>query len=200
MSDKLPLLSPKNEPDHILWQQFREGDRRAFQQIYQKYLNELFTYGMKVQPHRNLVKDCLQDLFIDLWKNKENLSKTDNIKYYLFKALRRKITKDVVKKKRYYVERDVVEFSDTQIVFPFENKIIELQGQLMESQKLRKAVERLSDRQKEVINLIFYEAFSYEEVSNIMNINLRSVYTLVWKAISSLRKDIISFLALFILF
>jgi RNA polymerase sigma factor (sigma-70 family) len=57
--------------------------------------------------------------------------------------------------------------------------------------KLSKAIEKLPARQKEVLHLLFDQGLSYEEVAGIMEINVRSVYTLPWKGISSLRKLII---------
>jgi len=47
-------------------------------------------------------------------------------------------------------------------------------------------------RQKQVIHLLFFEQIAYEEVSKLMGINLRSVYTLAWKAIANLKKHIVS--------
>lgn len=58
--------------------------------------------------------------------------------------------------------------------------------------QLSVALEKLPTRQKEVIQYVFFERFSYEEISKIMGINLRSVYTLAWKAIGALKKHIVS--------
>jgi DNA-directed RNA polymerase specialized sigma24 family protein len=59
---------------------------------------------------------------------------------------------------------------------------------------LMAALEKLPMRQKEVIQLLFFESHSYEDTSNIMGINIQSVYTLAWKAISNLKKTILSLL------
>ncbi len=173
--------------DSELWQQFRQGDRVAFQQLYQKYLQELFNYGCKVVPVRSIVTDGIQDMFVDIWHNRGNLSSTDNVKYYLFKALRRRLVRNMDKERKHRlfpVEQEV------DVIFPFEDQLIAGQHNKEKLQQLRKAIGKLSDRQKEVISLIFYEGFSYEEASNLIGINLRSTYTLAWKALSILRKEI----------
>jgi DNA-directed RNA polymerase specialized sigma24 family protein len=51
-------------------------------------------------------------------------------------------------------------------------------------------MDKLPIRQKDVITCLFFEKFTYEDTSKVMELNLRSVYTLAWKAISSLKKSL----------
>ena len=173
--------------DESLWERFTQGDREAYQQLYSEHLNALYTYGYKVFPNKAVVADLIQDLFIDLWKYKDNVSPIKNIKPYLFRSLRNKITK-AVSHHRYIAYDMEAEYSNVLVVLPFENQLTDHQTQTETAKKLQRAFLALSKRQREVINLLFYEKFSYEEVAAIMNINVRSVYTLAWKALSVLRK------------
>jgi RNA polymerase sigma factor (sigma-70 family) len=70
----------------------------------------------------------------------------------------------------------------------FESSLIKYEEDQAIRQQLQMAFKSLPARQQEVIELLFYKEFSYEEISAILSINLRSVYTLAWKAISSLKK------------
>ncbi|MEQ9286870.1 MAG: sigma-70 family RNA polymerase sigma factor [Cyclobacteriaceae bacterium] len=180
-----------NETDGELWKKFREGDRHAFQVLYQKYLQQLFNYGYKVTPVRTQVTDGIQDMFIDLWNNRGSLSHTDSVKYYLFKALRRRLVRNLKKEKKYWLGSDDVLKESATLVLPLEHVIIEGQENDEKIGQLKKAISKLSDRQKEVITLIFYDGFSYEECSKLIGINLRSTYTLAWKALANLRKEIV---------
>ncbi len=188
--------------DADLWERFRQGDRVAFQLLYSRHLNALYNYGYKIIPNKAVVTDHIQDLFIDLWKYKDNLSRIKDVKYYLFRSLRNKIVK-AMERNRYTAYDMESEFGNTLMVLPFEAKIIERQTQTENSKKLQKAFMALTKRQREVINLLFYEKFSYEEVAGIMSISLRSVYTLAWKALAVLRKElsclIVAFLGYFLL-
>jgi len=188
--------------DTDLWDRFRHGDREAYQILYSRYLNALYNYGYKIIPNKAVVTDQIQDLFIDLWKYKDNLSRIKDIKYYLFRSLRNKIAKEI-SRNRYTAYDMESEFGNTLMVLPLEAKIIESQTQKEASKKLQKAFLALTKRQREVINLLFYEKFSYEEVAGIMSISLRSVYTLAWKALAVLRKElgclIVAFLGYFLL-
>lgn len=175
--------------DESLWEEVRRGDRAAYQKLYSRHLNGLYNYGYKIVSNEAVVTDQIQELFIDLWKYKESLSGIKNIKHYLYRSLRNKIIKEISRNR--YVIRDMEsEYGNALVVLPLENKIIESQTLSDTKKKLQKAFLALSKRQREVINLLFYEKFSYEEVADIMNINLRSVYTLAWKALSVLRKEL----------
>lgn len=183
--------------DEHLWEEFRQGDRDSYKKLYNKYLNDLYNYGYKILPDKSAVADHIQDLFIDLWKYKENLSRVKSIKYYLFRSLRNRIIKEINLNK--YIVHDVESECDkTLLVLPFEDNLIAAQTQSESEKRLQKAFSALSTRQKEVINLLFYEKFSYEEVAGIMHINLRSVYTLAWKSLSVLRKELVSLIIAFL--
>ena len=51
----------------ILWKTLIEGDRSSFQQLMQLYYEPLFKYGTKFSADTELIKDCIQDLFLNLW-------------------------------------------------------------------------------------------------------------------------------------
>ncbi|MDN5215542.1 sigma-70 family RNA polymerase sigma factor [Fulvivirgaceae bacterium BMA12] len=174
--------------DLELWGLLKQGDRDAFQTIYQRYLKDLLNYGYHLVPKKAIVKDCVHDLFLDIWIRRSRLGDVSRIKYYLFKALSRRILAQK-RQKDLYLD-NLPEKVPYKITLPFEQKLIDRQESTIKSEKLRRAVRRLSDKQNEVINLLFYEGFSYEEAADIMNINRRSVYTLAWKAMSVLRKEL----------
>ena len=184
-------LSYNQEPisDEQLWEKVRQEDREAYQQLYSKYLSSLYQYGYKMVSDKAIVNDHIQDLFIDLWKYKATLSRIKNVKHYLFRSLRNRIIKEK-SQNRCIVQDMERHYGNTLMVLSFEDKIIERQTRSATTRKLQQAFLVLSKRQQEVINLLFYEQFSYEEVAGIMHINVRSVYTLAWKSLSVLRKEL----------
>ncbi|CAN5340240.1 hypothetical protein BH23BAC1_BH23BAC1_07280 [soil metagenome] len=52
-------------PESDIWKAFRNGNKQALETIYRNNINELFIYGMKIKCHENLVKDCIQELFMN---------------------------------------------------------------------------------------------------------------------------------------
>lgn len=177
--------------DGVLWSQLREGDRFGLEQIYLKYSQELFRYGMAIKANRSFIKDCLQELFIDLWKYRGSLSQTDNVKVYLFRSLSNKINKEITRDQKMFLDSEVSDFETVYIEASVEDKFIDLQRDELLQLKLAGALEKLPNRQREVIQLLFFETLSYEDTSKILGITIDSTYTLAWKAINSMKKCIL---------
>ena len=164
--------------DLILWNELRKGSGHAFREVYQKYVNLLYNYGYKFTSDKQLTEDCIQEIFIDIFRNHSNLSPTDNIKLYLFKALRRRIIKELKKLK------NTITQYDHELSFEPEYKENTFNG----SNQLFCILQSLPPRQKEVIFLKFYEDMDYEEICQVMEMNYQSVRNLMHRAMQSLRE------------
>src|SRR5690606_5747097 len=82
------ISSNSKSDDNALWQSVRKGNDLAFSNLYQRFSNLLFNYGMHFCHNRELVKDCIQELFTSIWTKRETLTDIDSVKYYLFKSYR----------------------------------------------------------------------------------------------------------------
>ncbi|GAB3953467.1 sigma-70 family RNA polymerase sigma factor [Spirosoma harenae] len=186
------------DDEAILWKTFKEGSEAAFEAIYTRYFKILYNYASKFTPDKNLVQDCIHDLFIELWEKRENLSDTTSIKYYLFKAMRYTLL-DQLKAKPWLVENDPIS-GGFDFVPPYETHLIAEQLSDEQTERILKALNTLTQRQKEAIFLKFYNNLSYDEIASIMSMNIDSSYNLISKALSVLRKNItpISLVLLFI--
>lgn len=179
-----PKISER-EIQENLWLQLKQGNREALAQIYELFISDMFTFGMSLLADRSFVGDCIQEVFVELWKYKANLSPTNNVKLYLFKSLRNRIYANLAKEKKHIAETDNL---DLTLVPSHEALLIADQHDQELQQHLARCIDQLPVRQREVIRYIFFEKYTYEEASHLMTISIRSVYTLAWKAISSLRK------------
>jgi len=180
------------QPDEIFcWRQLKEGDRNALETLYVRFARTLFQYGMAVQADRGLVKDCIQELFIDLWKYRKNLKETDNVKVYLCRSLSNKIFRELHLEKRRQNQNSQEILAS---LYPLESQSQEYPTDPSEDKihQLQHAIEKLPDRQRELIQHVYFKKLSSEEVSEKMGIGIQSVYTLTWKAISKLKKSLAS--------
>ncbi len=176
--------------DTQLWEHLiKSGERKTLKTIYCQYVNLLFNYGMHITKNPELVKDCIQELFLELLKNHKNLSSTTSVKFYLYKSLRRKIVyeeKKINRQLSYNIQNE--EHNYEQVYY----EPLEIKNEINHSIKenIRQAVQSLPKRQKEVIQLLFFENLSRDEVAEIMNIDTNSIYALTWKAVKTLREEL----------
>ena len=185
----------KNTNDHavdaVFWQQVKNGDKAGMEGLYVKYSQQLFRLGMSIKNDRSLIKDCIHEVFVNIWGYRNSLKDTDNVKLYLFKCLSNKIHKEISKDKRRYGQESTDYWEASQAVDTSVPDVLPSQIDEKKRLDLMAALEKLSARQREVIQYLFFENQTYEEISNIMGINVQSVYTLAWKAISNLKKRLI---------
>ena len=75
-----------------LWSTMIRGNPDSFLAIYENNYQSLFSYGFSLTADRELTKDCIQELFMEMWKTRLTLNKNvSNIRSYLFTWLRRNI-------------------------------------------------------------------------------------------------------------
>jgi RNA polymerase sigma factor (sigma-70 family) len=176
--------------DLELWNLFLQGDDKAYEFIYFHFIHDIYNYGITICANKNLLKDLVQDLFLEIWNSRNSLSATDNIKFYLFKALKYKVHHALKAEQKNNDQQKLID--ELQWDLSIEDKMIMKQVAEEKKTKLLRAYHKLPHRQKEVLNLIYFENMSYDQVSELMDINVSSVYTLTWKAISALKKNLIN--------
>ncbi len=174
-----------NSPTHLLWEQMLLGDIEAFEKIYQNNAHSLNAYGIKITTNTEIINDAIQDVFINLWQKRDQLPKVDNVKAYLLKCLRNRILR--------ILDNRMAEHNGEQpnqaMVESFENYLIEEELAAENLQKLYLSIEKLPTRQKEVINLKYFQSLRTEEIAEVLNINYQSVSNLLYKGIKALKKQ-----------
>lgn len=184
------MSTTENKSDErILWLRFLKGDDQVLSLIYLQYSNLLFDYGCRFTADKNLVKDCIQEVFCTLIRTRKNLSETDNIRLYLLKSLKRRILRDMKDS-----GNKTILVNDQE--YPFDlllaNNIDDQMNELDEEKRrlLSEAMLSLTERQKEAIYLRFNRGLEYEEISFLLNLNYQSSRALIHRAIEKLREII----------
>lgn len=180
----------KNEPSFDqLWHNFKEGDKSAFERIYQEHVRGLLNYGYKVCADKRLIEDSIQDLFIELWQNKGGISETSSIRFYLFRALRNKIQRSL--KQNNHIDFEEIEKSSEDFInISHETYLIGIEVQSFQMTHLKDLISKLPQRQQEAINLRYYHNFSNEEIAKIMGVNYQSACKFIYTALKNLKVNL----------
>ena len=156
-----------------------------FRIFFREYYPKLYSYGFKIIANHDLLEDCLQELFTDIWKN-AGKTEIKSMNAYLFKSLQYKLFKKGAREKKILPETDPgfeISFEITA-----ETLLIEGEAHVEKVKKISFLMTHLSGRQREIIYLKFYKNFSYEEISEIMQINYQAARNLLSLSIKVLRK------------
>ncbi|UOE46464.1 sigma-70 family RNA polymerase sigma factor [Mucilaginibacter sp. SMC90] len=180
--------------DSILWDLFRAGDEVAYTRLMKKYSRPLFNYGFRICQDKDFLKDCIQDVFLELWNRRLKISATPAVKYYLFKAVRLRIFREQSKWNRGESLDENYEFV---VEFNIESKMITDLETLELSTRIKQVLNTLPTRQREIMYLRFYENLDFDNISQIMEISKQSVHNLLQKAYKSFRSEWLILITLF---
>ncbi len=174
------------------WHNMMNGDKEAFLSIYQENFAALFHYGFSITADRELTKDCIQDLFLNIWNTRPSLNKeVINVRSYLFTWLRRKIShKKMLIQRQEKSNLQSSETTDREEIC-YETLLIAFQQSEEKKEQLWKALESLTKNQMEIIRLKFYENLSYEDISQRTSLTTRTVYNIVYEAMRRLKESML---------
>lgn len=177
----------KNKIDiNNLWIRFLNGDDKAYAQLYNLYIDDLFAYGMHFTSDRESVKDCIQEIFVDFYQNRSKQKIIENVKCYLFVALKYKLF-DLFKKSVEFYQIETIEpvFSTE---YSVESLFIQTETEQCYRLKVKEILQSLSPRQHEVLYYRYVEEMSYDEIGLLMHMNYQSVRNLLHRSIQKARE------------
>lgn len=179
MSDNLHNI------DAVYWNRLKNGDSQALGFLYDKYVDKLFTAAMHTTDNRELAKDSVQEVFIEIWNYRHSISDIQYSQSYLTKVLRSILLKKLKKENpshHYQLQESFV--SPEQNI---ESILISIDVDKEKKNKLKQALTKLTTRQKQVLQLHFDEGLSYEQIAEKLSINYQSVNNLAFRSILRLR-------------
>jgi RNA polymerase sigma factor (sigma-70 family) len=174
-----------NQTDIYWWNAFKEGDRQAFDNLFRRYYPVLFRYGIQITANREIVDDCIQDLFVELWQSSA-ATQIKSVKAYFLKALKYKLFRQL-KNPQTLQSTDQLE-DNYSFEIGHDQFIASREDELSTTKKILIAINQLPNRQREIIYLKIYQGLNYEEISEVMNINYQAARNLFYQAIKSLRQ------------
>ncbi|MEO6001279.1 MAG: sigma factor [Chitinophagaceae bacterium] len=74
-------------------QRLRQNDDQAFALIMKNYYTSLYNYADQFSQDDGLIKDCIQEVFINLWQRRDTVLQILSPKYYLLRAIKNKVLK-----------------------------------------------------------------------------------------------------------
>ena len=180
------MMEQTNHSTDTLLASFQAGNMAAFSQLYNLHINVLFNYGLKLTIDKELLKDCIHDIFVKLYTKKDELGTIDNLRSYLFISLKNKLCDEL--RRRMYMSDTAVEEVSISTPTDVEDDYMEEEQRKNEFSLVRRLLDQLSPRQREALTLYYYiEEKKYEDICEIMNMNYQSVRNLMHRGLTKLR-------------
>ena len=181
---KSPYLNTDVQTSELLGN-FINGDTAAFSKLYNMHVNLLYNYGCKLTTDVELLKDCIQDVFIKIYNKRTELDTVANFKSYIIISLKNKLCDE--SRKRVNLSDVAVEELDVVSSDNIEKDYIDNEKEMLNNVFVTKILDQLSPRQRKAIVLYYIEEKKYEEICMLMDMNYQSVRNLIHRGISKMR-------------
>lgn len=171
--------------DKNVWTNIELGDKESYSEAYIFYYKKLYNYGKKITDDITMIEDAINEVFIMIWTNRQTLHKVLSPQAYIFSSFRNNIFRKMKSDK-------VILFSEeeqqVEVEFSVDSIIIQREADIVLKQRIEKALQQLTDRQREAIFLRFYEGLSYIEIAGVMNISVKATYKIMARSLTQLKE------------
>lgn len=183
----------------LLWNRVRNNGQEALVELYEQLYFYLVNYGIRICGDAEITKDAINDMFLEIWDQRGKLPAVTNVKSYLLTWLRRRIFADIRQTKK--SNEAAGAWSDTTAPheLSYEECIVAVQTSEEIKQKIKRAMATLTPRQKELIQLRYFDGLSMEEVSKRVGITTKTAYNTLGSALKSLSAELLVALLLRVL-
>jgi RNA polymerase sigma factor (sigma-70 family) len=173
------------KPELDLIKRLQQGDEVALASLMRMYYDDLYHYASRFTKDHELIKDCIQEVFISLWQRRQAIGGIVSPRYYFLRAIKNKTLKALHRNLKFTAD-DFEEY-DFLYEFSIDKIIIDKQISEEKGRKLKRTLSLLTKRQNEIIYLKYYQYLDHGQIADLMNISRQSVYNLLHEAIQKLR-------------
>ena len=192
-NDKVDKKQVRNSPsDEELISRFQEGDIYAFEKIVQRYKDPLINFVYHFLGDRIDAEDVIQETFLRVFKKKHLYRKVAKFSTWIY-TIASNLAKTELRRRR---RRRILSLSqmgyeskdyDVPDIFSSPERVVDSD---MKEKEIRKEIEDLPIKFREVVVLRDIQEFSYEEISTILNIPLGTVKSRVNRGRLRLQKNL----------
>lgn len=159
----------------------KNGDPNAIKSIFFKFHSSLCNIAFRIVGNDDDAKDLVQDVFLKLWINRNNLSIRFSLSAYLKRAVINTSLNYIEKHKK--VKKITLEKADLEGVIQNDTELEDNELSL----KITSAIDGLPNRTRVVFLLIRFEELSYKEVAESLGISTKAVEKEMMRALRMLR-------------
>lgn len=164
-------------------QKIQKGDEQAFEDLFKEHYYQLSRFAWRYVKSKAIAEELVQEVFANIWENREDWSPTGPIKPYLYQAVKHQ-SLDHLK------HQEVKQKYDPKWVEKKENPTIDFEDPRHKKQ-LRKAimkeVEALPSRSKMTYKLHRHDGLTYKEIAEVMDISVKTVESQMTRTLKRLR-------------
>ncbi len=176
--------------ESILINRLKDGDEKAFEQVFYNYYEALTIYAYKFLGDLEESKEVIQDLFVSIYEKRSNLQIDSSIKAYLYRAVHNRCLNIINREK--YVQKHQEYVKRTKM----QRRMNEVEQHMRTSeleQIIYKMIDQLPPKCKEIFKMNRFDGKKNGEIAKELGLSKRTVETQISKALKILRSKLVDY-------
>ncbi|MEG8947809.1 RNA polymerase sigma factor [Rosettibacter firmus] len=181
--------------DLELMQQIANFESRALEELYDRYSPLLYTIIKKIVMDESTAEKVLVDVFVIVWRKTSKFDFRHGNVYSWLVTLARNKAVDTLRRSRNSLSASQVyddDYEDYFIIPTFlpDMDSLDLNTAMSLQPKVERALSKLTDTQKYVLHLAYYEGYTIDEIADKLNVPVETVRSKVMNALHSFRDNL----------
>jgi RNA polymerase sigma-70 factor (ECF subfamily) len=164
----------------------QRGDINSFEKLFHRFYPGLCGYAESLVGKREIAEEVVQDVFYNVWKNRETLRINRSWQSYLYRSIYNNSMMHLRKMRREHPMDERNTF-DYEVDTPDPSELMQLNEV---SELVARTLEDLPDRTREIFRLNRQEGLKYREIAKKLSISIKTVEANMGKALKALRKSL----------
>ena len=167
--------------DKVLMIAIGNNDYISYNKLFDRYYGRLCQYVYSLLMDRNDAEDVVQELFLNLWKNRGRIEIKENVSGYLYRMAKH-LALNFIRSK---VQTGSLSENQDLLLLSYEDN-------QLESEEFRIAlydcIDHLPDRSREVLLLHRVKGLKQKEISEKLSISVKTIKNLIWMSLQKLKE------------
>ena len=172
--------------EKALIKQIQNGDKQAMEEIFNNYYDRIIKFCFRRTSSKEIAEDITSAVFLDAVKNIERFQwRGDNsFKAWIYQIANNKIC-DYFRKKYRHKTIDIEKVGELKA----DSSSNPQSGLILEQskQELNEAISRLSPKDQQIINMVFFEEMDSQEIAEVLDCSVNAVYVGLHRALKRLK-------------
>ncbi|QQS50079.1 MAG: sigma-70 family RNA polymerase sigma factor [Bacteroidota bacterium] len=178
-------LSEKAQRDFLLVQRAIQGEQKAYTELLDRYKDAIYFMLLKMVNNASDAEDLTIEAFGKAFKNLEQYTPNFAFSTWLFKIATNNCIDFIRKKKANTVSLDITDEDNEKSSPDIMASVLDPEETMIKEQKLkimRSLVSRLKPRYRKLIELRYFNEYSYEEISEELELPIGTVKAQLFRA------------------
>ena len=160
------------QPQSTILDEIRAGNELAFRKLFDLYYQKLLHTAIYYLKSKTLAEEAISDVFLIVWRKRENLAHIENIENYLYISVKNQCL--------HYIRRSMTDTNDSFDLYEIEFIADEENPEqhLLEkeyTESIQHAINSLPEKCREVFRLVYGEKLKHKQIAQILNISEKTV-------------------------